>query len=239
MATESNDIRNAVLLRCAEAQEKIRAACAACGRDPAGVTLMAVTKTVDPVLVNTAVSAGIRVLGGNRVQEYLSKRDAYDPAAEVQFIGHLQTNKVRQIVGSVTLIHSVDSLHLAEAVEKAAAAKQIVQPVLLEVNAAGEATKSGADPRFLPDLLRRVMAMPHLEVKGLMTIPPPVAHESEADAMFAQIAALHQQLQQIAPLPVLSMGMSGDYTSAVRHGSTMVRLGSALFGPRIYPQKGI
>lgn len=239
MATESNDIRNGVLLRCAEAQEKIRAACAACGRDPAGVTLMAVTKTVDPVLVNTAVSAGIRVLGENRVQEYLSKRDAYDPAAEVQFIGHLQTNKVRQIVGSVTLIHSVDSLHLAEAVEKAAAAKQIVQPVLLEVNAAGEATKSGADPRFLPDLLRQVMAMPHLEVKGLMTIPPPVAHESEADAMFAQIAALHQKLQQIAPLPVLSMGMSGDYTSAVRHGSTMVRLGSALFGPRIYPQKGI
>ncbi len=239
MATEPNDIRNAVLRRCAEAQEKIRAACAACGRDPAEVTLMAVTKTVDPALVNTAVSAGIRVLGENRVQEYLSKREAYDPAAEVQFIGHLQTNKVRQIVGSVTLIHSVDSLHLAEAVEKAAAARQIVQPVLLEVNAAGEATKSGVAPECLPDLLRQVLAMPHLEVKGLMAIPPPVTHESEADAMFAQISALHRKMQQIAPLPVLSMGMSGDYVSAVRHGSTMVRLGSALFGPRSYPKKDI
>ncbi len=227
----------AVLQRCKEAQEKIRATCAACGRDPDSVTLMAVTKTVAPELVNVAVSAGIHVLGENRVQEYLSKREAYDPAAEVQFIGHLQTNKVKQIVGDVTLIHSVDSVRLAAAIEKEAAALQITQPVLLELNAAGEESKSGVMASDLPDLLREVMAMPHLAVRGLMTIPPPVCCEAQADAMFAQIAALYQKMQQIAPLPVLSMGMSGDYASAVRHGSTMVRLGSALFGPRVYHAK--
>lgn len=235
MATETE--RVAVLQRCKDAQEKIRAACAACGRDPDAVTLMAVTKTVAPELVNVAVSAGIRVLGENRVQEYLSKRAAYDPTAEVQFIGHLQTNKVRQIVGDVTLIHSVDSVRLAAAIEKEATTLQIIQPVLLELNAAGEESKSGVTANALPDLLREVMAMPHLAIKGLMTIPPPVHCEAEADAMFEQIAALYQKMQQIAPLPVLSMGMSGDYESAVRHGSTMVRLGSALFGPRVYPVK--
>ncbi|MDD5946937.1 MAG: YggS family pyridoxal phosphate-dependent enzyme [Oscillospiraceae bacterium] len=235
MATETERI--AVLQRCKDAQEKIRAACAACGRDPDAVTLMAVTKTVAPELVNVACSTGIHVLGENRVQEYLSKRAEYDPAAEVQFIGHLQTNKVKQIVGDVTLIHSVDSVRLAAAIEKEAAALQITQPVLLELNAAGEESKSGVAANALPDLLRAVMAMPHLAVKGLMTIPPPVRCVAEADAMFAQIAAIYQKLQQIAPLPILSMGMSGDYESAVRHGSTMVRLGSALFGPRVYPVK--
>ncbi len=235
MATETE--RNAVLQRCRDAQKKIRAACEVCGRDPESVTLMAVTKTVAPELINIAVSTGVHVLGENRVQEYLSKRHEYDPAAEVQFIGHLQTNKVRQIVGDVTLIHSVDSVHLAAAIEKQAAALQITQPVLLELNAAGEESKSGVMAAALPDLLREVIAMPHLEVRGLMTIPPPVRCAEEADKMFAEIAALYQKLRQIAPLPVLSMGMSGDYESAVRHGSTMVRLGSALFGPRVYPVK--
>ncbi len=237
MVTETERI--AVLQRCGEAREKIRAACVACGRDPETVTLMAVTKTVAPELINTAISTGIRVLGENRVQEYLSKRAEYDPAAEVQFIGHLQTNKVRQIVGDVTLIHSVDSVRLAAAIEKEAAALQIIQPVLLELNAAGEETKSGVMANALPDLLRAVIAMPHIEVRGLMTIPPPVSSVQEADAMFARIAELHRTMQQIAPLPVLSMGMSGDYESAVRHGSTMVRLGSALFGPRVYPAKPV
>lgn len=237
MAADCANITAEILQRCALAKQNIRQACLEAGRDPDGVTLMAVTKTVAPELVNTAVSAGIRVLGENRVQEYLSKKDAYDPCAEVQFIGHLQTNKVKQIVGSVSLIHSVDSARLAAAIQKEAAAKQLVQPILLEVNIGGEATKSGVAPALLPDLLREALAMPNLAVRGLMVIPPPFASHAEADAMFAQVAALHRDMQKIAPLPVLSMGMSGDYAAAVRHGSTVVRLGSALFGPRHYSVK--
>lgn len=237
MAADCPDISAEILRRCELAKQNIRQACLEADRDPDRVTLMAVTKTVAPELVNIAVSAGIRVLGENRVQEYLSKRDAYDPCAEVQFIGHLQTNKVRQIVGSVSLIHSVDSVRLAAVIQKEAAAKQLIQPILLEVNIGGEATKSGVDPALLPDLLRETMAMPNLAVQGLMVIPPPFAVPAEADAVFAQVAALRRRMQNIAPLPVLSMGMSNDYAAAVRHGSTMVRLGSALFGPRSYPPK--
>lgn len=237
MAIECRDIRQEILRRCAMAQQNIRQACIDADRAPDAVTLMAVTKTVPAEQVNIAVSAGIDVLGENRVQEFLSKKDDYDPHADVQFIGHLQTNKVRQIVGSVSLIHSVDSLKLAAAIQKEAAVRQIMQPVLLEVNIAGESTKSGVSPAMLPDLLRETLALPNLQVQGLMVIPPPFASPAEADETFAQIAALHRKMQAVAPLPVLSMGMSGDYAAAVRHGSTMVRLGSALFGPRSYPNK--
>lgn len=239
MAAEGQNIREDILRRCAMAQQNIHQACADAGRDPHAVTLMAVTKTVPAEQINIAVSAGIGVLGENRVQEYLSKKADYDPGAEVQFIGHLQTNKVKQIVGSVSLIHSVDSLKLAAAIQKEASAGQIVQPVLIEVNIAGEATKSGVSPAQLPDLLREVLALSNLSVQGLMVIPPPFVSAAEADKTFAQVAELHRRMQHIAPLPVLSMGMSGDYTAAIRHGSTMVRLGSALFGPRVYPPKSV
>lgn len=227
--------KTAVLERLAVIRQNIADACASVNRDPAEVTLMAVTKTVDPALINTAVDAGITVLGENRVQEFLSKRDFYRETAQVQFIGHLQTNKVKQIIDKVTLIHSVDSLHLAEAIDKAAAQCGICMPVLLEVNIGGEASKSGVSPDELPHLLEQVQRLPHLRADGLMTIPPPTADPAEQDAVFSAMAELFAQMKQYAPLHVLSMGMSGDYAAAVRHGSTVVRIGSALFGPRVYP----
>ena len=228
--------KDAVLERLAVIRKRIAEACADAGRDPAEVTLMAVTKTVDPELINTAVDAGVTVLGENRVQEFLSKRAFYRESAQVQFIGHLQTNKVKQIIGKVTLIHSVDSLHLAGAIDKAAAQQGICMPVLLEVNIGGEASKSGVSPEQLPQLLSQVQALKFLRVDGLMTIPPPTADPAEQDAVFAKMKALYAQLSQEAPMHILSMGMSGDYAAAIRHGSTLVRIGSALFGPRIYPQ---
>ncbi|MBR6760442.1 MAG: YggS family pyridoxal phosphate-dependent enzyme [Oscillospiraceae bacterium] len=230
-------IRQEIVGRCNEALQNIRQACIHADRDPAEVTLMAVTKTVPPEQVNAAVAAGIRVLGENRVQEYLSKKEDYDPDAEVQFIGHLQTNKVKQIVGNVTLIHSVDSLHLAQEISKQARIKQLVQPILLEVNIAGEASKSGVSPNALPDLLRDVLQLQELKICGLMVIPPPFTDPCTADRIFGEVNALYRKMQAIAPMDTLSMGMSGDYTAAIRHGSTMVRLGSALFGKRVYPPK--
>ena len=231
-----NDVQ-AMLTRLDTIRRGIGAACDAADRAPESVTLMAVTKTVDPVLINAAVDAGVTVLGENRVQEFLSKREQYRKEAEVQFIGHLQTNKVKQIIDKVTLIHSVDSLHLAEAVDRAAANAGITMPVLLEVNIGGEESKSGAAPAEVEALLKAVQQLSHVQVRGLMTIPPPTTDADTQNAVFAKMAALYRNMQTLAPLDVLSMGMSGDYQAAIRHGSTMVRIGSALFGARYYPPK--
>ena len=229
--------KQAVLDRLAVIRQNIADACSASGRTEQDVTLMAVTKTVSPELINLAVDAGVKTLGENRVQEYLSKRDAYRRDAEVQFIGHLQTNKVKQIIDKVTLIHSVDSLHLAEAVSKAAASAGIVMPVLLEVNIGGEASKSGAAPEKLPQLLDAAGQLPNIRVDGLMTIPPPMTDEDEQLRVFTEMRELFDRLRQTVPMHTLSMGMSGDYAAAIRCGATIVRIGSALFGARYYPPK--
>lgn len=233
----SAEQRQAVLERLAVIRNNIAEACRQSGRTTDAVTLMAVTKTVSPELINLAVDNGIRVLGENRVQEFLSKREEYRKEAEVQFIGHLQTNKVRQIIDKVTLIHSVDSLHLAEAVSKAAAQQGIVMPVLLEVNIGGEESKSGVAPAELPRLLEDVQKLSAVRVDGLMTIPPPMTDESEQLQTFEKMQKLYTEMQQYAKLSVLSMGMSGDYAAAIRCGATLVRIGSALFGARYYPPK--
>ena len=231
----TDEQKQQMLQRLSVIRGRLADACAESGRDVSEVTLMAVTKTVAPELINAAVDAGVHVLGENRVQEYLSKRMFYRSQAEVQFIGHLQTNKVKQIIGAVTLIHSVDSLHLAQAIDKAARQQDTVMPVLLEVNIGGEASKSGVSPAELPALLETAAALPNLEVRGLMTIPPPEPDEQRQEAVFAVMAALYRKMQSYAPLSVLSMGMSGDYAAAVRQGATLVRIGSALFGARHYP----
>ncbi len=229
--------KQAVLERLAVIRQKIADACADAGRAAESVTLMAVTKTVSPELINLAVDHGVHVLGENRVQEFLSKRDSYRSQAEVQFIGHLQTNKVKQIIDKVTLIHSVDSLHLAEAIDKAAKQQGIIMPVLLEVNIGGEESKSGVSPADLPALLDAVQKLSAVRAEGLMTIPPPMTDESEQMRTFSDMRTLFETMQKQAPLSVLSMGMSGDYASAIRCGSTLVRIGSALFGARYYPPK--
>ncbi|MBR3269382.1 MAG: YggS family pyridoxal phosphate-dependent enzyme [Oscillospiraceae bacterium] len=220
-------------------RENIERACTAAGRQPQDITLMAVTKTVDPVLINAAVEEGVNVLGENRVQEFLSKRSLYRPEAEVQFIGHLQTNKVKQIIDKVTLIHSADSLHLAQAIDRAADAAGLVMPVLLEVNIGGESSKSGVSPDMLPALLRDAAKLSHIRVDGLMTIPPPTSDETEQNRVFSRMRKLFEELRGQTPMHILSMGMSGDYEAAIRNGSTLVRIGSALFGARVYPQKAV
>lgn len=201
------------------------------------ITFMAVTKTVAPEAVNHAIHCGIQVLGENRVQEYLSKKDYYDPAASVHFIGHLQSNKVKYIISDMDLIHSVDSVKLAAEIDRQAKRVGKVQDILMEVNVGAEASKSGVMPDELPELLAQAAEFSNIRVKGLMTIPPPGDNEKflfEMQKLFLDISA--KKMDNI-DMDILSMGMSGDYADAIRYGATIVRIGSALFGARKYPQK--
>ena len=201
------------------------------------ITFMAVTKTVAPEAVNHAIHCGIQVLGENRVQEYLSKKDYYDPAASVHFIGHLQSNKVKYIISDMDLIHSVDSVKLAAEIDRQAKRVGKVQDILMEVNIGAEASKSGVMPDELPELLAQAAEFSNIRVKGLMTIPPSGDNEKflfEMQKLFLDISA--KKMDNI-DMDILSMGMSGDYADAIRYGATIVRIGSALFGARKYPQK--
>lgn len=209
---------------------RIGEACVRAGRAESDVRLMAVTKTVPPELVNVAIDCGVRLLGENRVQEYLAKKDSYTPGTEVQFIGRVQTNKLKFLIPSVTCIQTVDSFHAAEEINKHADKHGITQQVLLEVNIGGEETKGGVSASALPSLLDAVNGLDHISVSGLMTIPPPGDSERCFAAMqelFADLSAKHPQLK------TLSMGMSGDYETAIRYGATVVRIGSGLFGARV------
>lgn len=198
------------------------------------VTLMAVTKTVPPEAVNHAIGCGIRTLGENRVQEYLSKKEFYLPEAEVHMIGHLQTNKVKYIIDDMTLIHSVDSVHLAKEIDKHAARIQKVQDILIEVNVGGEESKSGVAPEELEDLLLEIGQLSNVHVQGLMTIPPVTGNEKFLYRMQQLYLDISSKKMDNIDMEILSMGMSGDYAAAIRYGSTLVRIGSALFGARKY-----
>lgn len=198
------------------------------------IRVMAVTKTVPPEAVNHAVSLGIDLLGENRVQEYQTKKDFYDKSAEVQFIGHLQTNKVKYIINSVSMIQSVESVKLASEINRLAEANGKVMDILCEVNIGGEESKSGVSPIELPVLLEEISQMRNIRVKGLMTIPPPV----ESDVFLGRMQELFNDISQRnisgINMDVLSMGMTHDYAEAVKYGSTIVRIGTGLFGARIY-----
>lgn len=193
------------------------------------VRIMAVTKTVPYERVNAAVSEGITLLGENRVQEYLGKKDFYDKSAEVNFIGHLQSNKVKYIIDSVTMIHSVDSLRLAEEIDRQAARLDRRMDVLLEVNIGGEDTKCGVSAEKLEELLCAAAQMKNIRVRGLMTIPPIGGSEKSFDEM----QRIFGDLKPKAPdMDTLSMGMSADYALAVKYGSNILRIGSGIFGSR-------
>lgn len=202
------------------------------GRSPEDIAFMAVTKTVDPVYVNEAIDCGISLLGENRVQEWQSKRDAYRAGVRVDFIGALQTNKVKYLMGQIRLIHSVDRLALVQEIEKQADKHGIVQDILLEVNIGGEESKSGTAPAELPALLEQSKTFTHVRVRGLMTIPPPCGD----DRYLAAMEELFLRVKETEPerMQILSMGMSDDYAAAILHGSNLVRVGSALFGARDY-----
>ena len=219
-------------------EEMARAAIAA-GRDPKQILLCAATKMNDAEAVREAIAAGVDCCGENRVQELTQKlsQNAYE-GAPVHFIGHLQTNKVKQVVGKVSLIHSIDSMHLLEAVNKEAARQGICQDVLLEINIGNEASKSGFLLDQMGDILPQMAAFSAIRVQGLMAIPPICQNPTENHKFFQKICNLSVDITRKKYdnvfSHVLSMGMSGDYADAIACGSTMIRVGTAIFGARDY-----
>ncbi len=198
------------------------------------IALMAVTKTVDPAAVNHAIGLGIDLLGENRVQEYLSKKEFYRKEAEVHFIGHLQTNKVKYIIDSVSMIQSVDSIKLAEEIDRHAKRIGKKQDILIEVNIGGEDSKSGIEKGRLEELIYQVSELENVKVRGLMAIPPADSPEKFLhDMQELYIDISHKSIHNIS-MDHLSMGMSGDYELAIKYGSDIVRIGRGLFGPRNY-----
>ncbi len=220
-------------------EENIANACAYVGRKREDVSLLAVTKTVDADRINQAIALGVTKIGENRVQEYLGKKDRLHlDDVHTHLIGHLQTNKVRQIVGQVDMIQSVDSVRLAQAISRVSEEKGIVTPILIEVNIGGEEAKSGVAPDELEKLLEQIHCLSGIHVRGLMTVPPILTKEAEKRAIFSKMYQLFvdnraKKLDNIDMLE-LSMGMSGDYVEAILEGSTIVRVGSAIFGARHY-----
>lgn len=198
------------------------------------VRIMAVTKTVAPEKVNFAVSQGIKLLGENRVQEFMSKKDSYSKDAEVHIIGHLQTNKVKYIVNEVSMIQSVDSFKLATEINRLAMKNKRTMNILIEVNVGDESSKSGVPADEAISLAEQISLLENVRIRGLMAIPPINCDE----ALFAQMNELYQTLAekkiQGVSCDVLSMGMSGDYETAIKHGSNLIRIGTKLFGARNY-----
>lgn len=209
------------------------------GRDPAEILLVAATKMNDASAVRAAVRAGVDICGENRVQEMLEKnaQGAYE-GAPLHFIGHLQKNKVRQVVGLCELIHSVDSLSLLQEIAKTAEKRGLVQDVLLEINIGNEESKSGFSPEEIGMALEEAAKMTAIRVRGLMAIPPICEKPEENRPFFLKMQKLfvdncRKKYDNIS-MDFLSMGMSGDYTEAIRCGANMVRVGTGIFGPRNY-----
>ena len=219
-------------------REKMAVAAKEAGRDPSEILLVGASKMNDAAACRAAIDAGIDALGENRVQEMTAKlsEGAYT-GAPLHFIGHLQRNKVKQVVGKVDLIQSVGSLELLWEIEKTAAKLEIVQDILLEVNIGREEAKSGFAPEAVEEAAKAALECPHVRVRGLMAIPPADASREENCGYFRQVHALYVDINTKLfhnDFKYLSMGMSGDYEDAIRFGATMVRVGSAIFGARHY-----
>ncbi len=221
-----------------ETTEKINKAAIAAGREPSDVRLMAVTKTVSPDKINEAIKTGCNLLGENRVQELLEKYESYDKNAEIHFIGSLQTNKVKYIVDKVTMIESVDSIRLAEEIEKRCAKIGKTMDILLEVNIADEESKSGFSSEEVVLASEKIKDFPHLRLRGLMTIGRFGAETEETRQYFQKMRSLLVDIKakniDNIYINILSMGMSADYELAVSEGATIVRVGRGLFGERKY-----
>ncbi len=217
---------------------RMEKAALAAGRSPNEITLCAATKTQSDDTIRAAIAAGITLCGENRVQEFTAHlaADAY-AGSQVHFIGRLQTNKVRQVVGRVSLIHSVDSQRLLQAIEREADKLGAVQDILLEVNAAGEASKGGCAPEDLEALAGQALSLPHVRLRGLMSIPPvssaPGANRPYFSKMYQLFIDIRGKMSDNKEdMDCLSMGMSADLEDAIAEGATLVRVGTALFGPR-------
>ena len=220
-------------------RETMDRAARAAGRDPKEILLLAATKMNDADRVRQAIAAGVDLCGENRVQEMLEKQaqGAY-AGVPLHFIGHLQKNKVKQVVGLAELIHGTDSLELLSLISRVAQARGLTQDVLLEVNIGGESAKSGFAPEEVPEALARAAALPALRVRGLMAIPPVCAAPEENRPFFLRMQQLFidnsEKKYDNIRMDFLSMGMSGDYTEAIACGANLVRVGSGIFGPRQY-----
>ena len=223
----------------ARIRAEIEKAAIAAGRDPQTVTLCAATKMNSGERVKEAIAAGITCCGENRVQELTQKlaENAYE-GASVHFIGHLQTNKVKQVVGKVDLIQSIDSPRLLAAVSKEAQRQGICQDVLLEVNIAGEESKSGFTIQGILETVEKMADFPNIRVLGLMAIPPICENSGDNNKFFQEICNLAVDIMRKkydnVCMEILSMGMSGDFADAISCGSTMIRVGTAIFGARDY-----
>lgn len=219
--------------------EKIAESAIKSGRKPEDVRLMAVTKTVDPIFINYALDYGVKLIGENRVQEMLRKKpELHLDGVDKHLIGHLQTNKAGQIVGEVDMIQSVDSLKIAKEIAKQSAKKGIVTDVLLEINVGDEESKTGFSKSEFYENLYEIAEIDNLRIKGLMTIPPICEDNTILCKFFENIYNIYvdikaKKLDNI-DMSILSMGMSGDYEQAILCGSNLVRIGSSIFGPRIY-----
>ncbi|MDE3074222.1 MAG: YggS family pyridoxal phosphate-dependent enzyme [Chloroflexota bacterium] len=218
---------------------RVAAAAERAGRKPEDVAIVAVSKTFPIAAIREAYELGVRVFGENRVQEALEKMPLLPDGIQWHLVGHLQTNKVRQAVGRFWLIHSVDSVHLAEEIERQAAKRTIDQRVLLEVNLADEPSKSGFSLMEVGDAISEVRQMPHVRLEGLMTIGPQVEEPEDSRWLFETLRELRDRLQAEHPelaLTELSMGMTDDFEVAVEEGATLVRIGRAIFGERTVAQ---
>ena len=209
------------------------------GRDSREVKLMAVTKTVSVELINHAIACGVDLIGENKVQEVLLKRPELNlEHCKLHLIGHLQRNKVKYIIDKACLIHSVDSVRLAETIDKEAEKHGVIANILIEVNVAKEESKFGLMPEEVPEFVEKIAGFPHIRVKGLMTIAPFVENPEENRPIFAHLRKLSVDIAKKnidnITMSILSMGMTNDYQVAIEEGATMVRVGTGIFGARDY-----
>ena len=222
----------------ANVKEKIEQACEKSGRNPSDVTLIAVSKTKPVSYIEEALQTDVRDYGENKVQEMCEKYEVLPKDIRWHMIGHLQRNKVKYLVGKTTLIHSVDSLRLAEQIEHDFAKHNEIANILIEINIANEESKFGVAPNDAEALIREISKLPHVHVNGLMTVAPYVENPEENRIHFANMKKLSVDITQKnidnVNMSVLSMGMTGDYQVAIEEGATHVRVGTGIFGERYY-----
>ncbi len=221
-------------------RENISEASVKSGRNYDDIKLMAVTKTVDPLYINYSIdNCGIDLIGENKVQEFLSKKEQLHlDGVNKHIIGHLQTNKVNKIINEVDMIQSVDSVHLAEEISKRSLSLNKTTHILLEINIGGELSKTGFDKNEIFENLDAISHLPNLEINGIMTIPPVCEDSNALNGYFNTMSLYYDDIKSKGlrnfNMSILSMGMSGDYIPAIENGSNMVRIGSLIYGARIY-----
>ncbi|HOJ80850.1 MAG TPA: YggS family pyridoxal phosphate-dependent enzyme [Clostridiales bacterium] len=228
--------RDIIIKNIDELRSRVAAAAARAGRDPAGIKIVAVTKTVEPGRIMTAYQCGITDFGENRVQELVQKADIMNVECKWHMIGHLQTNKVKYIIDRVCMIHSLDSIELAYEINRRAEKAGRIMDVLVQINVAGESTKYGIEPASAPDFVKEVSRMGNIRIKGLMTIAPLVSDPEEVRWVFRGLRQLlidigKENIDNVS-MEYLSMGMSNDFEVAIEEGANIIRPGTAIFGKR-------